>query len=155
MPNRKHLNPGEACPECGRYLNRASTVDIIATNNKGKVAMIVRKNDPDKGFWALPGGYVDFDESLQQATQRELTEETGFNATKLKFVAVYSEPDRDSKQNITHVFYCRVNGKAKAGDDALNVAFFSSNQLPENIAADHRRIIQDYFKNNHNATGNF
>jgi ADP-ribose pyrophosphatase YjhB (NUDIX family) len=120
-----------------------TTVDIIVENKNG-ILLIKRKNPP--GGWALPGGFVDYGESLESAAVREAKEETGLDVELTRQFHTYSDPERDSRHHtITTVFIAKAAGKAVAGDDAKEVGIFGRDGLPEQIAFDHRNIIQDYF----------
>ena len=128
------------------YKNRALAVDAIISHNDA-VLLIKRKNDPFQDFWALPGGYVDFNEEVPDAVKREVFEETGLKTTSLKFFGVYSDPKRDPRQNISLVYMVRTEGTAKAGDDAKECTWFAVNNLPGKLAFDHAQIIGNYIKN--------
>jgi ADP-ribose pyrophosphatase YjhB (NUDIX family) len=120
------------------------TVDIIIENNSG-ILLIKRKNPPEG--WALPGGFVDYGESLESAAVREVKEETGLDVELTRQFHTYSDPERDPRHHtITTVFVAKAAGKAVAGDDAKEVGMFGRDDLPEQIAFDHRKIIQDYFR---------
>jgi ADP-ribose pyrophosphatase YjhB (NUDIX family) len=120
-----------------------STVDIIIENNDG-ILLIKRKNPPEG--WALPGGFVDYGESLESAAVREAKEETGLDVELTRQFHTYSDPKRDPRHHtITTVFIAKATGKAVAGDDAKEVGMFGRDALPEQIAFDHRKIMQDYF----------
>jgi 8-oxo-dGTP diphosphatase len=139
------------CPKCGAeiktYRNPLPTVDIIIEmpHSNGGVALIFRKNEP-KG-WALPGGFVDYGESLEQAAIREAKEETGLTIADVRQFRAYSDPKRDKRgHTISVVFIAKpVEGLLKAGDDAGDAKVFSCDNLPADIAFDHRRILEDYF----------
>jgi ADP-ribose pyrophosphatase YjhB (NUDIX family) len=123
--------------------NPIPTVDLIIEYNEG-IILIKRKNPPEG--WALPGGFVDYGESLEAATVREAKEETGLNVELLRQFHAYSDPKRDPRHHtITIVFIARAKGKAIAGDDAKEIGIFNKNTLPDQIAFDHRDIINDYF----------
>jgi 8-oxo-dGTP diphosphatase len=124
----------------------AITVDgIIVKNNK--ILLIQRKNPPYKGTFALPGGFVEFKERVEQAVVREVEEETGIKTKIKNMVGVYSAPDRDPRGHTISVVYemTPVGGRVAAGSDAKALQWFSLNKLPE-IAFDHYEIIQDYLK---------
>lgn len=134
------------CPEYNAavttYRNPFPTVDIIIRQGD-KIVLIERKNDP-KG-WALPGGFVDYGESLEQAAAREAQEETGLELIGLRQFGAYSEPDRDPRQhNISFVFTAEAEGMPCGGDDAATARFFCLDDLPANLCFDHARILQDY-----------
>src|ERR1044072_6451324 len=113
------LSNSESCPECGRYNNRGVSVDaVIITDHK--VLLIKRGADPFKGKWALPGGYVEWNESTEDAVVREVGEETGLTADHCDLIRVYSSPDRHPQQVINVAYAVSVSGSVKAGDDALD-----------------------------------
>ena len=134
------------CPACGQaipaYKNPVPTVDIIIILGTG-VVLVKRKNPPLA--WALPGGFVDYGESLEQAAVREACEETGLAIRLGRQFHTYSEPDRDPRQHtISTVFLATAEGTPVAGDDADEVAIFHEGSLPP-LAFDHARILDDYF----------
>ncbi len=119
------------------------TVDIIIELD-GAIVLIERKNPPYG--WALPGGFVDYGESLESAACREALEETGLTVDLLGQLHTYSDPARDSRQHtISTVFIARATGKPKAGSDALTTRLFTKNTLPDKLAFDHALILNDYF----------
>lgn len=123
--------------------NPFPTVDIII-EYKGGVILIKRKNPPYG--WALPGGFVDYGESLEKAAVREANEETGLKIELVRQFHTYSEPDRDPRfHTVTTVYIAKAEGSPSAGDDALDAAFFTLDNLPDNIVFDHSKILDDYF----------
>jgi ADP-ribose pyrophosphatase YjhB (NUDIX family) len=123
--------------------NPIPTVDIIIEYIKG-IVLIKRKNPPEG--WALPGGFVDYGESLEAAAAREAKEETGLEVELVRQFHTYSDPKRDPRHHtITTVFIAKANGKAVAGDDAQEIGIFRKDNLPEQIVFDHRDIINEYF----------
>lgn len=148
------------CPHCGKvvekYRNPFPTVDIIiqiATPSdepasqieKSGILLIKRKNPPFG--WALPGGFVDYGESLESAALREAEEETSLKVELLYQLGAYSDPARDPRHHtISVVFVARATGKPKAADDARDLGIFNRNSLPDNLAFDHAEILQDYFE---------
>jgi len=108
-----------------------------------KILLIKRKNEPFKGRWALPGGFVEYGETVEEAVLREFEEEVGLKARIKKLLGVYSKPDRDPRgQVISIVFLLDAEGDAKAGDDAADARFFPLDNLPP-LAFDHDEIIKD------------
>ncbi len=110
----------------------------------GKILLIRRKNEPFKGKWALPGGFVEYGEKVEDAVIREVKEETGL-LTKIKGIfGIYSDPDRDPRgHTVTIVFLLDIiAGKLNAEDDADSVKFFNLNKLPD-LSFDHEIIIED------------
>jgi ADP-ribose pyrophosphatase YjhB (NUDIX family) len=123
--------------------NPIPTVDIIIEYNGG-IILIKRKNPPEG--WALPGGFVGYGESLESAATREAKEETGLDIELLRQFHTYSDPKRDPRHHtITTVFIAKSRGRAVAGDDAKEIGIFSKDNLPAQIAFDHRDILNDYF----------
>lgn len=124
--------------------NPVPTVDIIISYRNG-IVLIKRKNPPEG--WALPGGFVDYGETLEQAASREAQEETGLNVQLIRQFHSYSAPHRDPRQHtISTVFLAHASGRAEAGDDAAELSVFHEDTLPKDIAFDHRNILSDYFK---------
>ena len=134
------------CPKCGQhirsYRNPLPTVDIII-EVMGGIVLIERKNKPLG--WALPGGFVDYGESLEQAALREALEETGLHVTLTKQFNTYSDPGRDSRHHtISTVYLASAEGSPTAGDDAGRAGIFSQQNLPP-LVFDHAEIIADYY----------
>ncbi|MCK4509880.1 MAG: NUDIX hydrolase [Desulfuromonadales bacterium] len=134
------------CPHCGKqtkcYRNPFPTVDIII-QIEDRIVLIERRNQPFG--WALPGGFVDYGESLEVAAMREAREETGLEVKNLRQFRAYSDPDRDSRQhNISLVFTADASGEPLAGDDAKNAQLFHLDNLPTPLCFDHAQILQDY-----------
>lgn len=134
------------CPSCGatvqRYRNPIPTVDIIIEVTGG-IVLIERKNPPFG--WALPGGFVDYGETLEQAAIREAREETSLEVDGLRLLGCYSDPTRDSRMHtITTVFVALGKGSPKAADDATNLQVFPPDQLPAQLCFDHGTILHDY-----------
>ncbi|GBE14104.1 bifunctional NMN adenylyltransferase/Nudix hydrolase [bacterium BMS3Abin14] len=130
---------------CGRkHRNPSPTVDTVIRLDGGGVVLIKRKNPPSG--WALPGGFVDYGETVEHAAVREAKEETGLEVELVRLLGVYSDPTRDSRQHtISTVFVARASGTPMGGDDAAEAAVFNENDLPAEIAFDHRKILEDYF----------
>jgi ADP-ribose pyrophosphatase YjhB (NUDIX family) len=126
------------------YQQPGLAVDIIIEIDK-KVVLIKRKNPPYG--WALPGGFVELGESVENTAKREAKEETGLELTNLKQFHVYSQPDRDPrKHTVSIVFTASSNGLPKAANDAAEIMLFILDDLPQNITFDHRQILEDYKK---------
>ncbi len=141
----KHLT----CPRCGFefdiYKNPVPTADvIIEVEGTGGIVLIKRKNPPHG--WAIPGGFVDYGESLETAAVREAKEETGLDVELVSQFHTYSNPARDPRQHtITTVFIARARGVPVGGDDAQHAAVFTTDNLPSPLAFDHAEILEDYF----------
>jgi len=119
------------------------TVDAVIPYQNG-IVLIRRVNDPFAGFYALPGGIVEYGERVEDAVLREVKEETGIEGKIFKLVGVYSEPDRDPRGHYVSICFVVLpeGGELKAGDDAGDVDVFPLNRLPR-LAFDHERMIRD------------
>jgi 8-oxo-dGTP diphosphatase len=109
-----------------------------------RVLLVKRRNEPYKGQWCLPGGFMDEGESIEETVVREAREETGLGVEPKGIVGVYSKPKRDPRGHVlTVAFLCSAKGgRAKGGDDASDARWFSLNDLPE-LAFDHGGIVKD------------
>ncbi len=124
------------------HRNPIPTVDIIIAIGD-KIVLIKRKNPPLG--WALPGGFVDYGESFEDAALREAKEETGLDVMALVQFHTYSNPDRDSRcHTASTVFTGKAKGLPQAGDDAAKAELFGKDTLPL-LAFDHAKILADYF----------
>ena len=132
-----------------QYRNPIPTVDIIieiddGSGSVGKKIVLINRKNPPLG-WAIPGGFVDYGETLEDASVREAYEETSLKVTLVRQFHTYSDPSRDPrKHTVTTVFIARAKGSPMAGDDALEARVFSIDGLPENLAFDHADILVDY-----------
>ena len=125
--------------------NPLLTVDAII-EIEGGIILIKRKNPPPG--WAIPGGFVDYGESLEDAVVREAKEETGLNVELIRQFHTYSDPGRDPRHHtVSTIFIARASGTPVAADDAAEVGIFTRDNLPDKIAFDHRQILEDYFNN--------
>ncbi len=139
----------------GKYKPISLTVDtvIFAKTGEGIIVLLIkRKNEPFKEKWAIPGGFVDYDEELHDAARRELKEETGVTDAELEQVYTVGTLGRDPRGRTVSVVYSafvdinKVN--VQAGDDAKEAEWFKINELPD-LAFDHRDVM-DYVINHHN-----
>jgi len=125
------------------YTNPVPVVDLII-EIAGQGWVLIERRNPPPG-WALPGGFVEVGESLEQAAVREAREETCLEVELLGQFHTYSDPARDPRMHcISTVFVARAEGTPKAEDDAKSVAVFPKDRLPEVMAFDHRKILEDY-----------
>jgi ADP-ribose pyrophosphatase YjhB (NUDIX family) len=123
--------------------NPIPTVDIIIELEERGIVLIKRANPPYG--WALPGGYVNYGESLEDAAIREAKEETGLNIHLIRQFHTYSDPDRDPRgHTISTVFIAKASGTPCASSDASEVGVFNPTNLPQPMAFDHQKIIEDY-----------
>jgi len=130
------------------YRNPTPTVDIIIElidRPQRPIILIERKNPPFG--WAIPGGFVDYGESVETAARREAQEETGLQVELIEQFYVYSDPNRDPRQHtLSVVFIAAGKGEPKADDDAKNLGLFEFWQLPDNLCFDHDKIMRDYWR---------
>ena len=117
-------------------------VDVVIPAERG-VVLIRRGSEPFKGRWALPGGFVEVGETVEEAADREAAEETGLAVEVARLVGVYSDPERDPRgHNVSVAFIARVlSGDLSAGTDASEVAVLDPDSVE--LAFDHRKIIED------------
>jgi 8-oxo-dGTP diphosphatase len=122
----------------------ALTTDCVVFDARGHVLLIRRKNEPYRGCYALPGGFVDVGERVEDACRRELSEETGLNVGALELIGVYSDPKRDPRGHTCTVAYLARVGRtaATAGDDAA-AAEWVADWRAERLAFDHAQILAD------------
>ena len=137
------------CPKCKNkievYQNPIPTVDIIIEIESKGIVLIKRRNPPYG--WAIPGGFVDYGESLEEAALREAKEETNLDVKLIRQFHTYSEPKRDPRHHsISTADIAKAKGIPKAKDDAIEIGIFDDSNLPDEIAFDHRLILKDYFK---------
>ncbi len=125
--------------------NPTPTVDLII-ELKGRGIVLIRRRNPPFG-WALPGGFVDYGESLEMAAVREAMEETSLDVKLVRQFHTYSDPGRDARQHtISTVFIAQAGGDPVAADDASEAGIFTSESLPGDLAFDHEEILRDYFE---------
>ncbi len=119
------------------------TVDAIIPY-EGKIVLIKRLNEPYKGYYALPGGIVEYGEKVEDAVLREVKEETGLEGRVHSLIGVYSDPNRDPRGHFVSVCFIVIptGGELRAGSDAREVGLFSLDNLPK-LAFDHERMIKD------------
>ena len=139
----------KTCPHCRRefeeYKVPQPTVDIIIEVENRGIVLIKRKNPPHG--WALPGGFVDYGETLEQAAVREAKEETSLDVTLKGQLHTYSDPVRDPRfHTISTVFIGEAFGSPVGKDDASQANIFTRDSLPSPIAFDHLNILNDYFR---------
>jgi 8-oxo-dGTP diphosphatase len=127
----------------GRPTTPLLTADIII-EYMGGVVLIERKNEPYG--WALPGGFVDPGEPLEEAAIREAREETSLDVTLRDLLYIYGKPSRDPRGHTASVVYIATGaGERQGADDAKAAQVFMSGDFPDDIAFDHKEILADYF----------
>lgn len=122
------------------------TADIFIFDEDFNFILIKRDNNPFKDYWALPGGFVEYGETVENAAIREAKEETSIDVTLKELVNVYSDPDRDSRGHTISIAYIATGDMSdmKASSDAKDIGIFSAEKLDEiKLAFDHDKIIKD------------
>lgn len=132
-----------------RHRNPIPTVDVIIKvkrkDGREGIVLIKRKNPPFG--WALPGGFVDYGETLEEAAVREAKEETALDIQLERQFHTYSDPTRDPRQHtITTVYLATSYGEPKAQDDAKKIGIFTEEEIDFPLAFDHHKILKDYFE---------
>lgn len=141
---------GAWCDCCKRFNNRKITVSVVILDQKKeRVVMIKRATQPQQGWWALPGGYLDWDETIFEAGAREVKEETGITvaAKELQLIGVFSSPNRDpdGRQNVDCSVWVQVADEVleemRAQEESSTVELVELSNLPDEIAFDHKAVI--------------
>jgi 8-oxo-dGTP diphosphatase len=123
----------------------ADTIIELVDRPQRPIVLIERKNPPFG--WAIPGGFVDLGESVEQAARREAREETGLTVNLQVLLGVYSDPTRDTRgHTASAVYVVEAAGQPVAADDAAAVGIFAIGELPPELAFDHGRILEDYLR---------
>ena len=129
------------------YRNPVPTVDIIIEliDKPHRPIILIERRYAPHG-WAIPGGFVDYGESVETAAKREAQEEVSLQVNLIEQFQVYSDPQRDSRQHtISIVFLANAKGEPKAADDAKNLGIFYPWEIPANLCFDHEQILRDYW----------
>jgi 8-oxo-dGTP diphosphatase len=133
------------------YRNPVPTVDIIIElidRPHRPMILIERKNSPFG--WAIPGGFVDYGESVETAAMREAAEEVSLQVDLIEQFQVYSDPNRDPrKHTLSVVFLATAKGEPQAADDAKTIGVFNAWDVPANLCFDHDKILRDYWQYRH------
>jgi 8-oxo-dGTP diphosphatase len=124
------------------------TVDVAITCDKDSIILIKRKNEPYKNFWALPGGFVEYGETVESAALREVKEETQLEVKLNRILGVYSDPRRDPRGHMVTICFIAsiLRGRLKADTDATEARCFVREEIYNlNLAFDHKNILEDFF----------
>jgi 8-oxo-dGTP diphosphatase len=131
-----------------QYDRPSVTVDVVIVTLRGgepEVLLVKRARWPCEGDWAIPGGFVEMDESLEEAARRELGEETGVTGVRLEQLQTFGDPGRDPRTRVISVAYLALVAadrlQPRAGSDAAEVRWWRVAALPERLAFDHREIL--------------
>ena len=123
----------------------AADIIILRDGEKGKeVLLIKRGHEPFKDMWALPGGRLEENETIEQCAIREAKEETNLDITIERLIGVYSDPNRDPRKIVAVAFLCSATGNVREGDDAKAFKWVPiEDALQMELAADHNKILKD------------
>jgi 8-oxo-dGTP diphosphatase len=133
------------CGVCSwvNYENPLPSSAALVKNSNGEVLLVERGVDPGKGLWALPSGFIEIDETPEQACVRELEEETGLLGTVQRLLGVYSQESQMYKNVIIVAYLVQAQGRLRPGSDSTDAAYFSPERLPHIAFPSHRKIIAD------------
>lgn len=141
------IGKGEWCSKCGRFNSRKITCTVLGRHGD-EILMVLRAKDPQKGWWALPGGYLEWDETVEKCVEREFEEETGYKIGNLHMLGVFSDikRDLDGRQNVDCCFVGDVDvaNQNSNDDEVIQVKWFKTSELPDKIAFDHGKMIEKY-----------
>ncbi len=141
------IAPGAFCQCCMRYNTRNVTCSVLLVNKNEEILLVLRNSEPFKGRWALPGGYLDWYETVEQTAIREVSEETGLTVSALELAGIRSDLSAgDDRQNVDIFFFSRAfKGKLNSSSKEIKKThWFSINSLPDKMAFDHKRIIKEF-----------
>ena len=125
---------------------RPLSVDPVIVK-ENRVLLVKKRFAPHKGYWALPGGFVEKGETLKEAVAREAREETGLEVRPVNMIGVYDDPKRDPRGVVSAAYLCDVvSGEMKTSRETSEVRFFGFEEIPKKLAADHSKIISDTLK---------
>jgi 8-oxo-dGTP diphosphatase len=133
----------------GKHKNPLLTVDTVTLCDDKFIVLVKRRNDPYKGSWALPGGFVEYGETVESAAMRETKEETGLEVELDKLVGVYSDPERDPRGHMVSVCFLahKTGGTLKAASDAAEVQHLKIGEISKiQLAFDHEDMIEKAMK---------
>jgi len=143
------ISKGSYCSSCARFNARAVAVNAILRDGN-KVLLVKRGEEPDLGWWDIPGGYLDWNETLEEGASRELHEETGLivDPNTFSLIGTFSNPNNKAKNQAVDLYYITTHFSGEIlidGEEILEANWFEIDNLPENVAFDHRLILEKLF----------
>lgn len=145
QPVRPGVDGAPSCEPCGAsfYRNPVPAVAVVVADPAGRVLLVQRAREPGRGLWSLPGGFMEIDESPDQAARRELAEETGLEAGPLHLIGVADEPSQPHGRVVVVCYQALTwRGNPRAGDDAVAAGFFAPKATPTVAFRCHQRFIE-------------
>jgi 8-oxo-dGTP diphosphatase len=138
---RKH------CEKCGfTFWNNPKPVVSVLIQRNGKILMLQRANEPFKDYWVLPGGFMCFEETAEEAVKRETKEETGLDVKIERIIGIYRIDNDPRGMHVDIIYKGKADGKIKLSQEDGKYNYFAKNSLPEHIAYKHRTAIEDWIK---------
>lgn len=136
-----------ACPECGfiYWSNPKPTVSLIINKND-EILMVQRAKEPLLGYWCLPGGFLEYEETPENGLKREAKEELGIKVILEKLIGVYQIDNDPRGIHLDIIYSGKTDNEPKPNEELKDCKYYNINNLPENIAYKHRDAIHDYFK---------
>lgn len=136
------------CSNCGfTFWNNPKPVTSVILHTNGKIMLLQRANKPLKNYWCLPGGYIDYEETSEEAIRRETKEGVGFKIGQLgSLFGVYRIDNDPRGVNIDIIYEAELEGKILLSEEHHNYKLFATNELPAKIAYKHRNAIEDWLK---------
>lgn len=139
---------GKQCSHCGRFVARDIVCSAILVKGN-KVLLVKRGIEPEIGKWALPGGYLSWNETVEEAIIREVKEETGYDIKIRNFLGIYSDPNRipgENLQNVGLMFVCELISEENSGHDneTLDLKWFDLKKIPQRLAFDHNEVLERF-----------
>ncbi len=133
------------CPACQwiHYENPLPSAAALVLNDKEEILLVKRGVEPGMGKWALPSGFIEIEETPEEACLRELNEETGLEGEILRLVGVYSQESQVYEKVLIIGYEVRARGHLSPGSDSLMAAFFPLDEIPEIAFSSHRELIRD------------
>lgn len=135
------------CPKCDFiFWNNPKPVVSILFRGGNKILLLKRANEPLKDYWCLPGGYINYDETPEEAVKRETKEEASIDAAVEDLIGVYQIDNDPRGINIDIIFFGKSKGGIQLSDEFQDFGYFETDKLPDKIAYKHREAINDYLK---------
>ncbi len=136
-----------ACPKCEFVFwnNPKPVVSLLITKGENDVLMVRRAKEPLLGYWCLPGGFLEYEETPESGIKREVKEELGLNVEVGRIIGVYRIDNDPRGIHLDMIFIGKIQGEPQANEELMEWRYFNQNELPSQIAYKHREAISDYY----------